>query len=413
MLFGYRLGIFFYRTIVSVASLFNEKANKAIYQRRQSIKELEQKLANEKNQIAWFHASSLGEFEQGLPVMEAYKKAYPEQRMLVTFFSPSGYELRKDHPVADYTSYLPWDSAAKAKSFIKDLNLESVFFIKYEYWYYHLREVKNRNVPLYSISALFVPQHPFFKWYGGLNRRMLKFFDHTFVQNESSRELLNSIGISKTSVAGDTRFDKVSQTINDAQPIDLIKEFKEDKELIIAGSVWSEDMAVLTNFLNNLSSSSKVLIAPHDISEGNIKRLINGLESKPVYFSKGKNDVNAQFMILDTIGHLANAYQYADLAFIGGAFGDGLHNILEAVAFGAPVVFGDQGLDKFPEAEELQKRGGAFAIKNEREASTILKKLTSDKPYRKECSKICLNYIADKKGATEVIMSYLKQANER
>lgn len=412
MLFGYRLGIFFYRTIVSVASLFNKKANKAIHQRRQSIKELEQKLANEKNRIVWFHASSLGEFEQGLPVMEAYKARHSYVKLLVTFFSPSGYELRKDHPLVDYASYLPWDTAENAQNFLQNKNLKAVFFIKYEYWFYHLRAIKIRNIPLYSISALFVPSHPFFKWYGDVNRRMLHFFDHTFVQNASSLQLLNSIGIDQASVAGDTRFDKVSQTIAQAQPIQLIEAFKGDKELFIVGSAWPEDMEILNDFLYQLDDQLKVLIAPHHIEESNIKRITKDLKSLPIYFSDGKSEVDSQFMVLDTMGHLAAAYQYADFAYIGGAFGDGLHNILEAVAFGAPVLFGNQGLEKFPESGELQQRGGAFAVSNKEEATEKLQHWIDDKAYRKKCADICTEYIAEKRGATQVIMSYLMKANE-
>lgn len=413
MLLSYRLGIFLYKLLLVLVSPFHAKAQKAIYQRKKSIKDLYQQLEYEDTAVVWFHASSLGEFEQGLPVMEAYKAQHSSVKILVTFFSPSGYELRKDHAIADYAAYLPWDSPTNAKTLVNKINLKAVFFIKYEYWYYHLKVIKDNHIPLYSISALFVPKHPFFKWYGGVNRRMLKFFDHIFVQNESSLELLKTIGIKKASIAGDTRFDKVSQTIQDAQPIRLIEQFKEDKNLLILGSAWSEDMVVLKSFLNNLDSSFKVLIAPHDISQSNIQKLIKGLKSDPIYFSKGKNGPNSQFMVLDTIGHLAIAYQYADLAYIGGAFGDGLHNILEAVAFGAPVVFGDKGLEKFPEASELQRMGGAFAVSSTQEASEILDKLVLNSAYRKRCSDICLNYISMKKGATDVIMSYLMRANER
>lgn len=412
MLLAYRFTLYCYKFIVLLLSPFKTKAHKAIFQRKASLKALQKALKSEKSEITWFHASSLGEFEQGLPLMEAYKSEHPHVKLLVTFFSPSGYDLRKDHPIADYTAYLPWDSPSNARAFVSALHLKAVFFIKYEYWYFHLRAIKNKSIPLYSISALFVPAHPFFKWYGGLNRKMLHFFDHTFVQNESSLKLLQTIGIDKASVAGDTRFDKVSQTIEQAQPIDLIALFKADKELLIIGSAWSEDMEVLNDFLKQLPDGFKVLIAPHDIDKVNITKITKGLSSAPLYFSDGQINAKAQFMVLDTIGQLAAAYQYADMAYIGGAFGDGLHNILEAVAFGAPVVFGNQGLEKFPEAGELKQKGGAFAISNKQEASEILNRLTDNKAFRKECATACLAYIAEKRGATEVIMSHVKEANE-
>lgn len=357
--------------------------------------------------MVWFHAASLGEFEQGLPVMEVYKAKYPAHAIVVTFFSPSGYEQRKDHSIADYTCYLPMDTQANAARLIDIIKPEAVFFIKYEYWFHYLREINTRSIPLYSISALFTPNHIFFKFYGGLYRQMLQFFKHTFVQNRASLDLLKSIGISQASISGDTRFDRVLQTISKPNHYSEIAAFKGGAQLCIIGSAWSSDMQILLRFINQSSDDLKFLIAPHLVDKTSVEKITAGLTLQTHKYSDNKNiPQDTRVLILDTMGMLSSVYQYGDYAYIGGAFGDGLHNILEAVAFGLPVVYGDKGLEKFPESLELQQLKGGFIVTNESETSSILKQLGEDK-FRYAASQICKDYISGNAGATQRIMEYL------
>ncbi len=411
MLVFYNLGIRCYYFLIKLASLFDTKAKRFVGGREGLLSKIENSIT-ENAPVAWFHAASLGEFEQGLPVMEAYRALFPAHKVLVTFFSPSGYEERKSHPIADWVFYLPIDSKRNAKRFLDIVNPKSVFFIKYEYWFHYLNEISQRNIPLYSISALFTQDHIFFKSHGAFHRRMLHFFDHTFVQNESSLQLLNDIGVEKASISGDTRFDRVLKTIDQPNHYPDIETFKGDDLLMVIGSAWSSDMQMLSEFINASSQDLKFIIAPHLIDDLNVKKVISGLEVKTHRYSSVDEIPNtAKVLILDTMGMLSSVYQYGDFAYIGGAFGDGLHNILEAVAFGLPVVFGDKGLEKFPESLALQRLGGAFSIKSEIEASTILKKLTTDDSFRRLASDICRQYVLDNAGATDHIISYLKNQN--
>lgn len=409
MIILYNLGIRFYSFLIQISSPFNEKAKSFLSGRKGVLITLKKDLDPNMSPITWFHAASLGEFEQGLPVIEAYKVAFPSHKILVTFFSPSGYEQRKKHPLADYTSYLPLDTGYNAKQFIDIVKPTRVFFIKYEYWFHYLKEVNQRNIPLYSVSARFTPNHIFFKAYGGFHRRILGFFNHTFVQNQSSLELLKSIGIEATSISGDTRFDRVLKTIADPSPYPTIEEFKGTDQLMIIGSAWSSDMQVLQEFINNSEDGLKFLIAPHLINDSGVRKVTSGLTKSIHRYSENNNIPDAtEVLILDTMGMLSSVYQYGDFAYIGGAFGDGLHNILEAVAFGLPVVFGNKGLEKFPESHELQELGGAFSINDERAASGILNKLYKDDQFRAKTSEICKRYIQESAGATQHIIDYLK-----
>ncbi|OEK00081.1 hypothetical protein BFP97_00480 [Roseivirga sp. 4D4] len=411
MLVFYSLGIRCYYFLIKIASLFNKKAGLFVSGRKNLLTDLKNAI-NDNENIVWFHAASLGEFEQGLPVMEAYKELFPQNQVLVTFFSPSGYEERKSHPIADWVFYLPIDSKRNAKQFLDIVKPKSVFFIKYEYWFHYLNEVNQRNIPLYSLSALFTVDHIFFKSHGVFHRRMLHFFDHTFVQNESSLQLLNGLGIEKASISGDTRFDRVLKTIDQPDHYQDIENFKGGELLMVIGSAWPSDMQVLDEFINTSPQNLKFIIAPHLVDDLNVKKITSGLEVKTHRFTSGQEiPSNTKVLILDTMGMLSSVYQYGDFAYIGGAFGDGLHNILEAVAFGLPVVFGDKGLEKFPESLALQQLGGAFSIKSKDEASTILEKLTSDDSFRSATSDICRDYVLNNAGATDHIISYLKNQN--
>ncbi|MBO3698290.1 3-deoxy-D-manno-octulosonic acid transferase [Roseivirga sp. E12] len=408
MLVFYNLGVRCYYFFIKLASLFNNKARLFISGRKNLLSELKNAIGDNHSPITWFHAASLGEFEQGLPVMEAYKAMSPASKILVTFFSPSGFEERKNHPTADFTFYLPIDTPSNAKEFFDIVKPIKVFFIKYEYWFHYLNEAHRRSIPLYSVSALFTPSHIFFKSHGAFHRRMLGFFDHTFVQNDSSLQLLKSIGIEKASISGDSRFDRVLKTIANPQQYQSIERFKGDDLLMVIGSAWASDMQVLNGFINN-SKGLKLIIAPHLIDEGSVQKIYLGLEKRVHRYSESEHiPDNTEVLILDTMGMLSSVYQYGEFAYIGGAFGDGLHNILEAVAFGLPVVFGNEGLEKFPESITLQELGGAFSVSTAAESSEILTKLKGDSAFRGNASSICKKFIEDNRGATEHIIGYLK-----
>jgi len=414
MIILYRISVLAYKCLVFLASGFNQKAQKAIFSRAESLIQLTKDLSEQDDEIAWFHAASLGEFEQGLPIMQAYKRSHPHRKILVTFFSPSGYEQRQHHPIVDYAAYLPWDSPKNARMFLNLAKPKEVFFIKYEFWYFMLKGIHQKKIPLYLISARFVQNQPFFKWYGKLHRKMLTFYDQIFVQNEASAELLSEFNNVNYQLSGDTRFDNVMEKASQISTDERIDAFKGDDRLLILGSAWTEDIEVLSPFFQEIPQDLKVLIAPHDISEYNIKRITNRLSSTTLrYSAKAEVERDTNFMIVDTIGHLFNTYQYADLAYIGGAFGDGLHNILEATAFGTPVVFGNKGLNKFPEAKELIDLGGAFSINDSTEALIVMNKLLSDKILHQKAQQSCIAYMKSKKGATAVIMDYLRQRDGR
>ncbi len=403
----YNLGIRGYALAIWVSSFFNPKARSFRDGRKHVLRDIREFRNREKGKLAWFHAASLGEFEQGLPVMEAFKREFPSYSIVVTFFSPSGYELRKNHPIADFTTYLPLDTHKNAKHFIKALNPSIAVFIKYEYWHHYLKALNTSGIPLYSISALFTPQHIFFKKYGSFHRAMLKHFEHTFVQNASSLKLLTSIGIINASVSGDTRFDRVKQTIAHPKAFSDIAAFAKNYITLIIGSAWPEDMAVLNDFINKNAGDIRFIIAPHLVDDGHVKKLVAGLEKPFQLYTQSNLKPETPIIILNTMGMLSSIYQYGDVAYIGGAFGDGLHNILEAVAFGLPVVFGNKGLEKFPESGELIALGGAFSVENAEGTQQTLSNLLN-KELREEASRICKTYVEENAGATEKIISHLK-----
>lgn len=408
MLNFYRIFLFLYRIVITLASPFHAKAQQAIHDRKASLKELYSLLERNYDPIVWFHAASMGEFEQGLPVMKAFKAAYPKKKLLVTFFSPSGYLHRKDHPIIDFAAYLPWDSPSNARKFISAIQPSAVFFIKYEFWFYFLKTIHYQSIPLFSISARFVKDQVFFKWYGGLHRQMLNYFDHIFVQNKASLALVKNIGIQKVSYSGDTRFDNVMHQVKSIEPLERIAEFKGDHQLFIIGSAWLKDIEVLASFLRNGPEDLKILIAPHDISKSNIEKMSTFL-NQPFCLFTDHSKCDHSVMFLDTIGQLFKAYQYADLVYIGGAFGDGLHNILEATAYGTPVVFGNGKLEKFPEANQLLERKGAFAINDQKDAEETLSRLYQDKNLYEAYSQNCIAFMIEMGGATERIMKKLKE----
>jgi 3-deoxy-D-manno-octulosonic-acid transferase len=410
----YNLSLWLYGLVIGAAALFNTKAAQFRDGRKGLPKQWQAKMSGNKKPMAWFHAASLGEFEQGKPVIEAFRASYPDHLIFLTFFSPSGYELRKDTEVADLVTYLPLDSRAKACELLDTIKPSVIFFIKYEFWFHYLREARQRNIPLYCISALFTPKHIFFKPYGSLHREMLGFFDHIFVQNQQSLELIKGIDIHQVSVSGDTRFDRVVKTLAAPDPYPVVEAFKGTKTVMVIGSSWPSDMQYLNKVINEANSEVKFIIAPHEVEEQRITTLQKGIKRKTARFTVDTEETIAQadVLIIDTIGMLSSIYQYGRFAYIGGAFGDGLHNILEAVTFGLPVIFGNKGLDKFPESLELCRLGGAFTIDSQAELDTIFARLSTDKDFLSSASTACQRFIQDNTGATDEIITYLKNNYE-
>lgn len=355
--------------------------------------------------VIWMHCASLGEFEQGRPVLEALHSQYPEVKLVLSFFSPSGFEMRKNFPLAAGVFYLPADSPANARDFLDLLRPDAVIFVKYEFWYYILRETHARKIPAYLISAIFRPDQIFFKPWGSLFREMLSFFDVLFVQNETSCLLIESIGLSSAVVSGDTRIDRVLALSRERKEWPLIEAFSRDSRLLIAGSTWAPDEQILIQWLGHPSSEGwKCMIAPHEIREGHIQSLMRKLDEPVVRFTEGDPALasGARIMILDTIGVLGQTYRQATAAFIGGGFGKGIHNILEPMASGAPVLFGPRH-QKFREAELLIEAGAAWSVTD---AAAFIERMEalSDDTFRKEASVKGLAVLNKNRGATEKIV---------
>lgn len=405
----YNTGIFFYSLSIHIAALFNNKAKLWINGRKDIFKHLQNAFNNEKSDIIWFHCASLGEFEQGRPIIEKIKGTHSHYKILITFFSPSGYEIRKNYTGADYVFYLPIDTAANAKKFIEIVNPKIAFFIKYEFWYHYLSTLKNKQIPVYLISALFRKNQIFFKPYGSLYRNILKCYDYIFVQDDDSMELLMELGHSNICVSGDTRYDRVSAIASQSKSLEIIKEFKSDKNLIIAGSSWPNEEQLIATYIERKGFTHKFIFAPHDISEAHLLQLERLFSKyKCIRYSKAEKNNVAQFdiLLIDNIGLLSSLYKYADIAIIGGAFGSGLHNILEAVVYGCPVVFGPKYY-RFPEAVDLLNIGGACSVRNADELINDLAFLSS--PENKEfLHKTCKDFVASRKGATEKIFNLIK-----
>jgi len=404
----YNISIYTYYFFILVASLFNKKAKLWIKGRKNIFSQLNN-FNTEKKKTAWFHAASLGEFEQGRPIIEAFKKENPNYKILITFFSPSGFEIRKNYELADCVCYLPLDTPANAKRFIKTVNPSIVFFIKYEFWFNYLNVLHTSNIPVFIISAIFRKEQHFFKWYGGWFVMQLKCFKHFFVQDENSKKLLATIGFENATVCSDTRFDRVFTASQQQKSFPLIEKFKNDSNLFVAGSTWEPDEKLIVSISKQDIPNLKFLIAPHEINKNHIQKLCQSIGPNVILFSEAteNNIQNAKIIIIDSIGILLHLYQYATLTYIGGGFGKGIHNILEATAFGSPVIFGPN-YQKFKEANDLIEKGGAISIKNFNKLFLITRKLTGDEQFRKNTSKICLDYINDNKGATETIIHFLK-----
>ena len=406
----YNIFLFFFRVGIHIASLFNAKAKKWVQGRKDILKKIKAAVPNDSNNI-WVHCASLGEFEQGRPLIEKLKDKYPGYKILLTFFSPSGYEVRKNYTGADWVFYLPMDSAKNARIFLDIVNPKLVIFVKYEFWYYYLKKIKYRNVPLLLVSALFWKEMSFFKWYGAIQRKMLLRFDHLFVQNKVSQELMASIGLSAiTSISGDTRFDRVIDIAENAQPIPAIENFIGNNKTIIAGSTWEDDEVVLQKTMVAINDQHlKLIIAPHEITEKHIASLLQLYPDAVLYSQLNSNtDKSSNILIIDNIGLLSRLYKYATITYIGGGFGRGIHNVLEAAVYGKTVVFGPT-FHKFKEAADLIKNGGAITIQNAEECIVSLQNLLNNPDELVKRNKQAREYVYENKGATDKIIHYIQE----
>jgi 3-deoxy-D-manno-octulosonic-acid transferase len=439
----YNLSIYIYQFIIWLVSPFNTKAKlwidgrDSMFDSRYSmfgnltvkIEHLTSNNENRASKTAWFHCASLGEFEQGRPVIEKFKETFPEYKIVLTFFSPSGYEVRKNYAGADFICYLPSDTPSNAREFIDKINPSIAFFVKYEFWYNYLRILHEKQIPVISFSAIFRTNQIFFKWYGGFYRKILTYFDYIFVQNQSSLNLLQSIDIQNVTVGGDTRFDRVAQIVKKSRKHVVVDSFRAYKPLLIIGSCWQEDFDVIVPFLNNFTKELKVIIAPHEINEQQIENWIKVLKGKTLKYSdiiappapdggafESKSGVlappsgagGATTLIIDNIGMLSDLYKEADFAWIGGSYGKGLHNILEAATFGLPIFFGNKNYKKFQEAVDLEALTGAKAINNTAEFAFEFEKLYDDLGLRKQKSDIIKKYVQDNLGGTDRIIKYVE-----
>jgi 3-deoxy-D-manno-octulosonic-acid transferase len=391
---------------IRIAALWNNKLALGIQGRK------DQKAAFEKEPFKgewiWMHCSSLGEFEQGRPVLEAIRHRYPEIKIALTFFSPSGYEIRKSYEGADYIAYLPFDSPGNAKKWLDKIRPRLAIFVKYDLWYYYLKSLSYRQTPRILISAKFSPKHRFFKWYGGFSRKMLLSFSTIFVQDDLSKRLLLKKGYKEVIIAGDNRIDRVAQIAISAKKYPILDRFIGNHPVLVCGSTWPPDEdALLALFQSEKFKNWKAILAPHDISLAHMQQITEKLTVSNVKYSQVKDahDIPQKVMVIDNIGMLSSLYQYGKIAYIGGGFGTGLHNTLEPIAFGLPVIFGPK-YHKFEESVYLVEKGGGFSIQNKEALLQIFEKLQNPEVY-KNASAVATDFLENNKGATEMVMKWI------
>ena len=406
----YSIGIYVASFHLKLIARFNNKLKFGVDGRKETFNKLKQAISpNDKT--FWFHCASLGEYEQGLPVFEALKAKHPDYKVILSFFSPSGYEVRKTAKIADVVVYLPLDTTENAKRFLDLTQPDYIIFVKYEIWPNFLSEIKKRELKTILISAVFRKNQSFFKWYGGFMRSSLFAFKHIFTQDESSKNLLENIDYKNVSVSGDTRFDRVSNQLNIDNSVSFIENFKVDKTCMVFGSTWPDDDKLYMDYINkNVDQNIKFIIAPHNIKPSYIKSLKSQLKVKTICFSAMENEDLSSYnvFILDTIGYLSKVYNYADIAYVGGGAGTtGLHNVLEPAVFGVPILIG-KNYDKFPEANALIELKGVISISNATEFETSLNTLKSSKEKREQQGKINKKFIEKNKGAVIQILDYIR-----
>ena len=402
----YNLAIIIYDIVVHLAAPFSRKPWKMMKGHWVVYELLRQQLEKDARYI-WFHAASLGEFEQGRPLIEKIRAKYPDYRILLTFFSPSGYEVRKNYRGADIVCYLPFDKPRNVKKFLDLVNPCMAFFIKYEFWRNYLDELHKRRTPVYSVSSIFRRGQIFFKWYGGTYRNVLRNFDHIFVQNERSKRYLSKIGINKVTVVGDTRFDRVLQIRDEAKDLPLVELFKNNTMTFVAGSSWQPDEDLFIEYFNR-HPEVKLIIAPHVIDENHLVEIIRKLKRPYVRYTRAdeKNVRKADCLIIDCFGLLSSIYRYGEIAYIGGGFGVGIHNTLEAAVYGIPVIFGPK-YQKFQEAIHLLEAKGGFSIKSYEELKILLDRMLGDEDFLREAGKNAGAYVTDNAGTTDKVLGMI------
>jgi len=407
----YNFILLFARSGYSLAGIFNTKAKAFSAGRRDIFKRLTAVLSSNTAPIIWVHCASLGEFEQGRPVIENLKVEFPHYKILLTFFSPSGFEVRKNYDQADYIFYLPWDTKKNASHFIDIVKPVMAIFVKYEFWYHYSTQLKKRNIPLLSVSSIFREDQLFFKRYGGFYRKILFNFTYFFVQNDESGKLLKSIKIQNFIKAGDTRFDRVNEMVKRSTELQAVSIFKGKDKIMVIGSCWPEDLEVLIPFINENYHHIKFIIAPHEINESFISNLEQSLNAETIRYSKMLESAKvkeAQVLIIDNVGMLGRLYKYGEFAFIGGAFGKGLHNILEAACYGVPIFFGNKNYQKFQEAVDLINRGGAFEVADYPDFKTTYEQVNLPQTFLLACE-VTRQYVEENLGATEKVMHYCRK----
>ena len=406
----YNLAIYLYLLGVAIYSLFNEKVRKMWRGERDAFRILREQV-DPNARYVWFHAASLGEFEQGRPLMEQMKREHPDIKILLTFFSPSGYEVRKNYEGADIICYLPLDTITNARRFLRTVRPEMAFFIKYEFWYNYLHILKHRHVPVYSISSIFRDGQVFFRWYGRQYGKVLKCFTHFYVQNEKSKELLGKIGLTNVTITGDTRFDRVLQIKEQAKQLPIIEQFTKGQKVFIAGSSWQPDEEIFIKYFSE-HRDWKMVIAPHVIGEDHLQQIEKLLEGRKVvrYSDVSENSKaleDAEALIINCFGLLSSIYHYADVTYVGGGFGVGIHNTLEAAVWDVPVIFGPNN-EKFQEAQGLKACEGGFEITNYEDFERLMNRFENDADYLKNAGQQAGNYVKQLSGATKRILSDVK-----
>jgi len=395
--------------VLPLVALFNSKIKLGVSGRSNSFSILKNVL-KDSDKTLWYHCASLGEYEQGLPVFKELRTLYPTHKIVLTFFSPSGYEIRKNTAIADVVVYLPLDTPYNAKRFFELVNPELTLFVKYDIWPNYLLELKKRGSKALLISALFRKEQSFFKFYGGFMRQALFAFKHIFVQDINTQNLLATINYNETTVTGDTRFDRVFSQLSQNNELPFIDQFKNNQLCLVAGSTWPEDEALLIDYINNTDSNTKFIIAPHNIKVNQIKKLQDALTKKTVLFSEkaDKKLDNYSVLIIDTIGLLSKIYKYADIAYVGGAMGStGLHNTLEPAVFGVPIIIGKH-YDKFPEASQMISEGGMISVSNQYEIKKTLDHFIKNPSEIQNSGNQNLNYIKKNTGAVIQIINYVR-----
>lgn len=402
----YSFGIYFYTLILRFAALWNDKARLWIQGRKDIFRKISEDLKENDSDVIWIHSASLGEFEQGRPLIESLKEKHPQIKIFLTFFSPSGYEVRKDYPLADFIYYLPEDSISNARQFLKLVQPKMAIFIKYEYWYNYMSELSKAGIPQIFISGIFRPQQPFFKFYGGWFLKHLKNVEHFFVQNNDSVQLLKEVGIDRVSKSGDTRFDRVAEITSKIKGNAIVEEFKNGQKLFLGGSTWSPDEQIIKG-LHQQHADFKIIIAPHLIDENHILQIEELFPNSLRYSkSKGAQLKECPVLIIDNMGMLSSLYQYADFAMIGGGFGVGIHNTLEAATFGMPIFIGPN-YQKFQEAKDLLELGVITVVNDYQELNSCISLLQNDLGKWNTIALQSKQYVKSHTGATQMILDYI------